>query len=75
MMSDFLTAKWGCLRDSVLRLCAHIAHVLTCYKPDAYRLRHVPYLLPVLAFMYTTGLFLLDYMARVPSSVTILVLN
>ena len=59
----------------VLRLCARIIHVLTCYKPSAYRSRRVPYLLPDLAFMCTTGPFLPDYMARAPSSVTISVLN
>ena len=59
----------------MLRLCACITHILTCYKPSAYRSRHVPYLLPDSAFMGTTGPFLPDYTARMPPSVTILVLN
>ena len=61
--------------DGLLRLCARITHVLTCYKLSAYRSRRVPYLLPDSAFMCTTGPFLPDYTARVPPSVTISVLN
>ena len=61
--------------QTVLRLCARITHVLTCYRPSAYRSRRVPYLLPDSAFMCTTGPSLPDYTARAPPSVTISVLN
>ena len=59
----------------LLRLCARITHVLTCYRPSAYRSRRVPYLLPDSAFMCTTSPSLPDYTARAPPSVTISVLN
>ena len=73
--ADFLYCRAEMSAGNMLHLCARITHILTCYKPSAYHLRRVPYLLPDSTFMCTTSSLLSDYMAHVPSSVTISVLN
>ena len=63
------------LKCILLRLCACITLILAYCRPSAYRLRRVPYLLPVSAFMCITGPSIPDSAACAPSSVTILVLS
>ena len=61
--------------DLLLHLCARVTLILTYYRPSAYHLRRVPYLLPISAFMCTTSPSIPDSTARTPPSVTILVLS
>ena len=60
---------------TMLRLCAGITLILAYYRPSAYHLRRVPYLLPVSDFMCTTGPSIPDSTTRVPPSATISVLS
>ena len=48
----------------MLCLYAHVTLILAYYRPSAYRLRRVPYLLSVLAIMCTTGPSILDSTAH-----------